>query len=91
MSGAQVRDEAEPGLAGLLEREHHTELAVAARVAVVAEGDGPRHGRSFVVVGRVVVERVVDGSSHGVCSRIGGAHDIHVAPSTGTRPIGVPP
>jgi hypothetical protein len=59
-----VRDDAEPGASRFLEGEHDAELALAARVAVVGERDGPRDWRAFVVVGRMVVKGIVDGSAH---------------------------
>src|SRR3954454_16715200 len=56
----QVRDQAEAGLAHLLHGQHDPRLPGAARVTVVAPGDGPRHRRPFVVVGWVVVGGIVD-------------------------------
>jgi hypothetical protein len=49
---------------GALHRQHDAELAHPAAVAVVRQGDGPRDRRPLIVIGGVVVNGIVDGSSH---------------------------
>src|SRR6185436_12223439 len=62
--GREVRDHAGAGPADLLEGQDHPQLAHATAVAVVDHGHGPRRRRALVVVGRVVVERIENGSPH---------------------------
>ena len=62
--GCEVGDDPEAGAPGLLDRQHDAQLTFAARVAVVGERDRPRDRWAFLVVGRMVVESIIDGAAH---------------------------
>ena len=61
--GREVGDHAARRLAPLFEREAHPRLTIGGHVGVVVQPDHPGDGRELVVH-RMVVERVVDRSSH---------------------------
>ena len=63
--GREVGDDPEARSPRLLDGEHDPQFALAARVAVVGECDRPGNRWSFVVVGRVIVESIIDGAAHG--------------------------
>jgi hypothetical protein len=74
-----VRHQAESGPPDLLHREDDARLAHATGITVVTEGNGPRDGGPFVVVGGMVVDGVIDGAAHGTLP-------VHVGNDTVYKP-----
>jgi len=60
----KMGDESQSGPTGLLDREDDPRLTHPAVIAIVGQRDSPVHRRAVVVAGRMVVERVVDGTAH---------------------------